>query len=418
MLYLAANIALSLQSNYAALLVLRCLQSSGSAGMVALASATAADIVTSAERGRYVAYSSVGSILGPAVSPVLGGVLSQYAGWKWIFGFLAILSTVYFVILLTFHPETNRKVVDDGSVPPPLLNQSVYGWMKQRHAMKHGLIPEGKFEEQRLLREKRGPIRFPNPFATLLLLRDPVMALLLLCVGLLYAAFYAVSTSIPSQFQRIYHLNDLQIGLVYLPIAGGSILSAFTTGKIVDWNYRRWCTKLGVPYDRKKQRDMSDFPVERVRLSVSIPLLYLGAAAIVGFGWAVEKETSIAAPCVLLFVIGYAIIAGFQSMSVLMVDLYRHKAATASATNNLVRCLLGAGASAVVLPLVSAIGMGWTCTLAAGLWVMFTPLLSVMMKYGPAWRKKAKEKKEKEQEEKKQQGSEKGKAPGGASKTP
>ncbi|THY45655.1 citrate synthase, partial [Aureobasidium pullulans] len=80
-IYLAANLGLALQNNYAALLVLRCLQSGGSSGTIALANGVVGDIVTSAERGSYVAFASVSSILGPTLSPILGGLLSQY--WNW-----------------------------------------------------------------------------------------------------------------------------------------------------------------------------------------------------------------------------------------------------------------------------------------------------------------------------------------------
>lgn len=100
-IYLVANLGLGLQNNYAALLVLRMLQSAGSSGTIALANGLVGDLVTSSERGSYseiahhpcrvegnanenaVAYASVGSILGPSLSPVIGGLLSQYLDWHW-----------------------------------------------------------------------------------------------------------------------------------------------------------------------------------------------------------------------------------------------------------------------------------------------------------------------------------------------
>ena len=53
-IYIGANVGLACQNNYAALLVLRCLQSSGSSGTVALGSGVVADIASSAERGSYM----------------------------------------------------------------------------------------------------------------------------------------------------------------------------------------------------------------------------------------------------------------------------------------------------------------------------------------------------------------------------
>lgn len=70
-IYLGANIGLALQSDYAALLVLRCMQSSGSSGTIALGSAVVSDLSTRAERGKYVGYASMGVTLGPALGPVI-----------------------------------------------------------------------------------------------------------------------------------------------------------------------------------------------------------------------------------------------------------------------------------------------------------------------------------------------------------
>ena len=66
--YIGANIGLALQRDYAALMVLRCLQSAGSSGTVALVNGVVADLVTSSERGMYIAYTSVTTIGGPLVS--------------------------------------------------------------------------------------------------------------------------------------------------------------------------------------------------------------------------------------------------------------------------------------------------------------------------------------------------------------
>ena len=86
-----------------------------------------------------------------------------------------------------------------------------------------------------------------------------------------------------------------------------------------------------------------------------------------------------------------------------MIDMYPGKPATATAATNLTRCLLGAGASAVVIPLSNAIGIGWTCTLASAIWAgLSCPVLLLLMKVGPKWRKADKEKKDAARAEKKE----------------
>ena len=58
-IYIGANVGLALQNNYAALLVLRCLQSTGSSGTVALGNGVVADIASSGERGRFMGMKAI-----------------------------------------------------------------------------------------------------------------------------------------------------------------------------------------------------------------------------------------------------------------------------------------------------------------------------------------------------------------------
>lgn len=139
-IYMISNLALGLQNNYVALLVLRLTQSAGSSGTVALASGLVGDLVTSSERGQYIAYSSLGSVLGPTLSPVIGGLLSQYLDWHWIFWFLLILSGVFFVPFFLFFPETSRKLVGDGSIPPPWTSWNLTDTLRHKNRAKKGLI--------------------------------------------------------------------------------------------------------------------------------------------------------------------------------------------------------------------------------------------------------------------------------------
>jgi hypothetical protein len=74
-IYIGANIGLALQNDYPALFVLRCIQSSGSSGTIALSSGVVSDIATVSERGKYLGFITAGSLLGPAIGPVVGGVL-------------------------------------------------------------------------------------------------------------------------------------------------------------------------------------------------------------------------------------------------------------------------------------------------------------------------------------------------------
>jgi MFS family permease len=107
-IYIAANVGLALQDSYPALFILRCLQSSGSSGTMALASGVVADIATAAERGKWMGFTYAGSVLGPAVGPLLGGILAEFLGWRAIFWFLVILASAFTIIFAIFFPETGE----------------------------------------------------------------------------------------------------------------------------------------------------------------------------------------------------------------------------------------------------------------------------------------------------------------------
>ena len=82
-IYMIANLALALQNNYTALLLLRMLQAGGSSGTIVLSNGLVGDLIPSSERGQYIAFASIGLILGPSLSPILGGNISQFLGWHW-----------------------------------------------------------------------------------------------------------------------------------------------------------------------------------------------------------------------------------------------------------------------------------------------------------------------------------------------
>jgi len=107
-----------------------------------------------------------------------------------------------------------------------------------------------------------------------------------------------------------------------------------------------------------------------------------------------------------MFLVGFSLIGVNNTMSVLLVDIKPGAAGAAVAANNLTRCLLGAIFSAVIEPMINAMGQGWAYTLIGMLYILFSPMLFAIMAKGIEWRKKMKAKKEKEnqKEEEKRRG--------------
>ncbi|RDW56965.1 hypothetical protein BP5796_13032 [Coleophoma crateriformis] len=381
-LYLAANLGLALQNSYPALLVLRCLQSTGSSGTIALASGVVSDLVTSSERGKYIAFATIGTILGPTVAPLLGGIITQFLDWHWLFWFLLILSGSFCVPFLLFMPETCRNIVGDGSIDPPALNRSLVNVLMHRKALKSEAITTSA------QKSKKGHVKFrvPNPLSTLVVFWDIPTALILLVAGLSSGAFNAVMTGASEEFRGTYHFNNIKIALMFIPLGVGGVLSAFTTGRVVDWNYRRHAKRCNMPIIRNKRQDLTNFPIERARLEFAIPMLFLGAASVIIYGWIMQSGVNVSGPIIVIFIMGYTISAAYQTLNVLLVDIYPGKGATVTAANNLLRCETGAAAAAVIAPMISSIGTGWSYTIMGLISVMGVPGLMLNIRYGMRWR--------------------------------
>lgn len=201
-----------MQKDYVTLLILRCLQSAGSSGTFALAQAVTADVATRAERGRYLAYATIGSTLGPVLGPVsscecrmssrginndreqtISGLLVKFLGWRSVFWFLLSLGTALAIVIFIFFRETARPIVGDGSIPPQRWNRSLMQMRSENTA-----APKPNLDSLER-RQKR-----PNPLTSLVLLLDRENLIMSVSGGLLYAGYASVTSVLASQLQQRY----------------------------------------------------------------------------------------------------------------------------------------------------------------------------------------------------------------------
>lgn len=413
---LVANIGLLTSHSYPALMILRALQSGGSSATVAMSTGVIADLATAERKGGYISlnqncqlkfYSYLSDTIrsfgndayqfnecqetiiltsglvrqaAQSLGPALGGALTQKLGFRSIFAFLIALSGTILVTVFVFLPETQRYIAGNGSVPLHGVDKPlIYCIWRQPYTR-----TQGKTYNRQKLHWKA----FIEPLKWL---RNKDVICLLGVGGAVYTVQSMVTASQADIFTKTYQLNDLYLGLSFLPTGLGTIIGGQFKGWIMDRDMRAAQNEYrkvnNLPHDHTiKVAECSDFPLEKARLRWMPYIIAAFIAFTIGYGFSLR--THIAAPLVLQCIMGATSAAVLNINTTYMTDLFPGRSASAVALQNLVRCLMGAGGVAAVDPLVDRIGPGFTFLVAVGFVVLFAPLQWVGMRLGAQWRER------------------------------
>ncbi|KAI0263476.1 MFS general substrate transporter [Gloeopeniophorella convolvens] len=373
------GLALVPTSDYWLLMLLRCIQATGSASTIALGAGIISDIATPAERGGFIGVFMLGPMVGPNIGPVIGGGLAQGFGWRANFWFLCISSSVCGLGLFLIIPETLRSIVGDGTIRAPWIYTPPIPIIGKHRVMKD--VDE---------RPPRKP--FTNP---LVMFTYPDVAILLLFNSVFSAVFNGVLASISTLFQETYpYLNTTDVGLCFLALGGGMILGSTFSGSLMDARYRKIKDELvrRARVNAEKEVDVKalvqdvSFPIEKARMQVVPYVIAVMSAAVAGYGWCLQARVTIVIPLILQVIIGATSITVMNSVQALLVDLVPNQGSSITGCNNLVRCLLGATVISVINPMLNGLGKGWTFVLFGGWCIAASPLMFAVVRWGPMWR--------------------------------
>ncbi|CAL8574486.1 hypothetical protein XPA_000445 [Xanthoria parietina] len=406
-LYVLSNLGLALaQNSYAALLVLRAVQSLGASAASAIAYGMVADVCIPAERGSMVGPISMALNLGTCIGPVIGGLVAyKSVNYGWVFWFLVLVGVVLLAAVAGFLPETARNVVGNGSLAAtrwwertwmtPLRCGIIRTWHAimdvwttdppSRHVAEKGNHSE---RDENVVVPKR-KLKIINPLQCLKILFLKEAAPILLVHGFSYMIDFSIQTSIPSAFTDLYHFNELEIGLSYLPRGVGIIVGGYANGKLMDRNYKVTAKQMGHTIDREHGDDMNEFPIEIARTRGSPYLIGILTCSVIGYGWALDQHGHVAIALLLQFVQGVFQSSIYVFSNTLLIDILSDTPSTAAATASVTRCALAALGTATVEPLIGTLGRGWYFTLL-GLFTGISSLLAIwtIRARGMAWRTK------------------------------
>jgi len=243
-IFLLASVACALAQTLPQLVLARVLQGAGGGGLIATAQSVIADVVPLRERGRYQSYISIVWAVASMLGPVIGGVLTEYLSWPWIFWInlpVGLLALALVHGSLKALPVQRRTARIDGVgallllsgltallIPITRVGQgaawsdawNVIGW-----ALAAALLTVFVLQQR----------RHPQAIVPIALFANRAVVA---CCALLFVCFFnfiAMSVLVPLRLQLVAGLSAADAALRLLPLTLAIPAAAFSSGR---WLYR------------------------------------------------------------------------------------------------------------------------------------------------------------------------------------
>ncbi|KAJ1546351.1 hypothetical protein HK096_005196 [Nowakowskiella sp. JEL0078] len=330
--YLIFNLLCGFCTEKWQIILLRFLAGLGGSAPLSIGSAVLADLFVPEERGKAISIYSMAPLLGPALAPVLGALITEAIGWRWIFHITTIAGVLVTILGQIYIPET---------FDPVLLKRKVERLKKETgnsnlYATKKTNEPTSKVLTSAFVRPMK------------LLATQPIMQVLSL-----YMAFlYVVSTF--TQLWMFEYGESVSIsGLNFISMGLGFFLATQIAAPLTDIIYK----KLKIRY--------GGVGIPEFRIPLMIPGAILTPIGMFIYGWSAQYHLHWFIPNLGVFIFCAGIAMGFQCISVYLVDTYTINAASAMAAANFLRSLAGFGFPLFSVYLYDALGYGWGNSLLA-----------------------------------------------------
>lgn len=346
-LFFCFTIGTALSPNLASFFVFRVLSAFQGTAFILVGSASVGDIYRPTERGTAMSWFMAGTLIGPALGPFIGGIIVTYKSWRVIFWLQGALAGTAFVGTLFLLPETIHHKKIDSLAGYPLRSKL------------------------RVL----GPMI--NPLRVVSLFIYPNLIMAGSASSSLVWNMYALLTPIRYVLNPRFSLTTpMQSGLFYLAPGIGYVCGTFFGGRYADYMVRRWI----------KKRNGQRVPEDRLRSAIPFLGVVIPACVLI-YGWGVEKGVGgIPLAVIMLFLQGVAQLFCFPSINTYCLDVMQSRGSEVIAANYFVRYLFACGGTAVVLPAIEKIGVGWFSTISALFLAVSAVGVWTAILWGEQWR--------------------------------
>jgi EmrB/QacA subfamily drug resistance transporter len=218
----------------------RALQGLGAGGLMTLAMAIVADIIAPRERGRYQGYIQMVFVLASVAGPLLGGLFTDEASWRWVFYVNLPIGAVALALgtRLQLPAARGRARIDVlgaallGAALTAVLLVTTWGGREYAWASPEiiGLAVAAVVLLLGFVAQER---RTAEPILPLRLFREPVFDVVAATLFLTTCAFFAAIVFLPLFLQRVTGASAVGSGLLLLPLLLAGTLSTAVIGRVV-----------------------------------------------------------------------------------------------------------------------------------------------------------------------------------------
>src|SRR4051794_4366349 len=219
----------------------RALQGLGAGGLMTLAMAIVADIVSPRERGRYQGYIQMVFVLASVAGPLLGGLFADHLSWRWVFYVnlpigAAALATITYALDLPV--QSARARIDylgaallAGGLSSVLL-VTTWGGRQYRWGSPE-IVGLGAVAAGLLIAFVAQERRASEPLLPLRLFREPVFNVVSLVLFLTTFAFFAAIVFMPIFLQVVTGASATSSGLLLLPLLLATTITTAVVGRVI-----------------------------------------------------------------------------------------------------------------------------------------------------------------------------------------